>query len=428
MLTIDQRVNATQATQAAKAAAAEGELRRAIHDLHASIDVLENEIRKRDTQEAAIGAGGVEPLRPRKCLHQIAEPEPLARQSAERDALLQAAIDLVGTITGMTPPPIEVAHPEVFAPFRAFVDRVQEITREHSLAAPAAVAVPSDWRERFADAVYQVLAAADNQDVPLEDYPARILRVLDSVVGPRHPTVVQWRNDAINTCIATAYKYCRDPESLQYLRQDLQALITAPQPPAQAPTESVLIDGIAYYTPAPVAAELQRLNIEAKQPAPAAQSERELFEAHANERGYTLGRGPNGGYQYRDASIAWRAWQAARSAKHMAPQPELSPDFTDTARAALLWVLWHHQGGSSPVGQPIRFALGMGQHDRLNEHQLAEAKRWERLHPANPFVLAQKQDPLTDEQIQEAILPIDPHGIGYFLRIARAIERAHGIT
>ena len=36
--------------------------------------------------------------------------------------------------------------------------------------------------------------------------------------------------------------------------------------------------------------------------------------------------------------------------------------------------------------------------------------------------------PLTDEQIQEAILPINPHGMGYFLRIARAIERAHGIT
>lgn len=35
--------------------------------------------------------------------------------------------------------------------------------------------------------------------------------------------------------------------------------------------------------------------------------------------------------------------------------------------------------------------------------------------------------PLTDEQIQEAILPINPHGMGYFLRIARAIERAHGI-
>ena len=36
-------------------------------------------------------------------------------------------------------------------------------------------------------------------------------------------------------------------------------------------------------------------------------------------------------------------------------------------------------------------------------------------------------EPLTDEQIQEAILPINPHGMGYFLRIARAIEHAHGI-
>lgn len=55
---------------------------------------------------------------------------------------------------------------------------------------------------------------------------------------------------------------------------------------------------------------------------------------------------------------------------------EMSPDFTDSARAALLWVLWHHQGASSPIGQPLRFALGMDAHERLNEHQIAEAKRW----------------------------------------------------
>ena len=55
---------------------------------------------------------------------------------------------------------------------------------------------------------------------------------------------------------------------------------------------------------------------------------------------------------------------------------EMSPEFTDTARAALLWVLWHHQGGSSPVGQPIRFALGMGAHERLSAKNIAEAKRW----------------------------------------------------
>lgn len=67
----------------------------------------------------------------------------------------------------------------------------------------------------------------------------------------------------------------------------------------------------------------------------------------------------------------------ARQPAPEAAQPaEMSPEFTDTARAALLWVLWHHQGGSSPVGQPVRFALGMGAHDRLSEQQIAEAKRW----------------------------------------------------
>lgn len=54
---------------------------------------------------------------------------------------------------------------------------------------------------------------------------------------------------------------------------------------------------------------------------------------------------------------------------------ELSPEFTDSARAALLWVLYHHQGGSSPVGQPIRFALGMGAHEALKPSQVAAALR-----------------------------------------------------
>jgi hypothetical protein len=58
--------------------------------------------------------------------------------------------------------------------------------------------------------------------------------------------------------------------------------------------------------------------------------------------------------------------------------------FSDTGRAALLWVLWHYQGGSSPVGQPLRFALGMGEHDRLTESQLLEAKRWGALRGHQP--------------------------------------------
>ena len=101
--------------------------------------------------------------------------------------------------------------------------------------AARAVAAPDGWREKFAADVYADLAAADNQDVPLEEYPARILKVLDSIVGPRHPVVIKWRNDAIRNCIAIAYKYCRDPESHKYLKQDLEAMLTTePAPQAQA--------------------------------------------------------------------------------------------------------------------------------------------------------------------------------------------------
>ena len=41
---------------------------------------------------------------------------------------------------------------------------------------------------------------------------------------------------------------------------------------------------------------------------------------------------------------------------------------------ALLWTLYHHQGGSSHIGQPIRKLLGIGQHDRMTDDQIAEAK------------------------------------------------------
>lgn len=53
---------------------------------------------------------------------------PTVPPASQRDALLQVAIDFIGTLTGMAPPPIEVAPPEVFAPFYAFVERVQAIT------------------------------------------------------------------------------------------------------------------------------------------------------------------------------------------------------------------------------------------------------------------------------------------------------------
>lgn len=93
-----------------------------------------------------------------------------------------------------------------------------------------------------------------------------------------------------------------------------------------------------------------------------------------------------------------RAKLCGACARGLEEKPEpVASDFTDTGRAALLWVLWHHQGGSSPVGQPIRFALGMGADERLGDARIEEAKRWaalagwstEKVHkyhpPASPY-------------------------------------------
>lgn len=44
--------------------------------------------------------------------------------------------------------------------------------------------------------------------------------------------------------------------------------------------------------------------------------------------------------------------------------------------SALLWTLWHHQGGSSHIGQPIRKILGIGQHERMTDEQIQQAKKF----------------------------------------------------
>jgi hypothetical protein len=59
-------------------------------------------------------------------------------------------------------------------------------------------------------------------------------------------------------------------------------------------------------------------------------------------------------------------------------EPTPPPAHDLTSAAPLLWVLWHHLGASSPVGQPIRRYLGMGQHDRMTPEGIEAAKRWAR--------------------------------------------------
>lgn len=109
---------------------------------------------------------------------------------------------------------------------------------------------------------------------------------------------------------------------------------------------------------------------------------------------------------------------AAQPPAVAAPE-EMSPDFTDTARAALLSVLWHHQGASSPVGQPIRFALGMGAFDKLSDHQISEAKRWESIAPQPPAGQQDRGEAPTDAEVDLLLAEInriaEDHHPGYGL-------------
>lgn len=43
-------------------------------------------------------------------------------------------------------------------------------------------------------------------------------------------------------------------------------------------------------------------------------------------------------------------------------------------RGLLLWALFHHQGGGSVVGQPIRLALGIGEFSAMTPEQVIEAQ------------------------------------------------------
>lgn len=45
----------------------------------------------------------------------------------KKDSVFQASIDFIGTLTGMMPPPIEIAPAETFKPFKEFTDKICEI-------------------------------------------------------------------------------------------------------------------------------------------------------------------------------------------------------------------------------------------------------------------------------------------------------------
>lgn len=69
-------------------------------------------------------------------------------------------------------------------------------------------------------------------------------------------------------------------------------------------------------------------------------------------------------------------------------------------KAALCLALYHHQGGSSTVGQPIRKILGMGQHDEMTHEQYWLAKKVKL--GINGYEVAQPVRELTADDIRKA--------------------------
>ena len=60
----------------------------------------------------------------------------------------------------------------------------------------------------------------------------------------------------------------------------------------------------------------------------------------------------------------------------LGPVCDKAADEIERLRGCLLWLLWHHQGASSPTGQPIRRALGIDQHAPMTDAQIEAGQRF----------------------------------------------------
>jgi hypothetical protein len=106
--------------------------------------------------------------------------------------------------------------------------------------------------------------------------------------------------------------------------------------------------------------------------------EREAFEAWMMKSTAKGGAGctaddlvrypTSGKYKYQQQQLAWEALQAR------AALPAAGQQIPAHVEAALLWALYNHQGGNSPVGQPIRKVLGIERWAELTPEQIAKAR------------------------------------------------------
>jgi len=90
-------------------------------------------------------------------------------------------------------------------------------------------------------------------------------------------------------------------------------------------------------------------------------------------------------------------------------QPENEP---------VAWIIWTF----GPVRAFLKKDEAMVEYERLNIQYPEPARKLLSLYTTPP-----QRKPLTDEEIQDLLMPVRISGDGYYLRIARAIEAAHGI-
>jgi hypothetical protein len=76
-------------------------------------------------------------------------------KAIQKDAVFDASIEFIKTLTGMEPPPIEIAPPEVLKPFREFTEKVCSIFHDSP--------PQRTWQELTDEEVMQL---AFNFDVP----------------------------------------------------------------------------------------------------------------------------------------------------------------------------------------------------------------------------------------------------------------------
>lgn len=116
----------------------------------------------------------------------------------------------------------------------------------------------------------------------------------------------------------------------------------------------------------------------------------------------------------------------------LAQSPEPVADMAATTRACLAYVLWRHQGGSSPIGQPIRRLLGMGRESELSEDDLAAAKSvysmFEKLvappAPSEAEVLLKRLEPFLDSIICYASTMSEYEGNALHADVTAYLKRA----